>query len=86
MASEQVKGTLEGYALWALHRFMKCLGKKEGTAVTAIFDRWLEADAEHLERLGITLQQYWLELEAAGEEPPPSQTKKQQPRKPPGPN
>lgn len=85
MASKQVKGTLEGYALWALQRFMKCFGKKQGTAVTAIFDRWVEADAEYLERLGITLEQYWLELETTGDEPPPKQTKKRQ-RKPAGPN
>lgn len=68
--SHQAKGTLEGYALWALRRYMECFGKKEGTAVTAIFDRWLEQDAEYLATLGITLEQYWLDKAESGSEKP----------------
>lgn len=59
MAGRQVKGTLEGFALWAVERYARLTGKKEGSAVTAIVDRWLEAEASYLEGFGITLENYW---------------------------
>lgn len=87
MAGRQVKGTLEGFALWAVERYARLTGKKEGSAVTALVDRWLQADAAYLERLGITLEKYW---ESEGiepvEKPPGDRTERQPPAEPKKPN
>lgn len=58
MASKQIKGTVEGYSLWAFEQFAEVTGRKEATALAWIVDNWTELDKSRLAEMGITLETY----------------------------
>lgn len=55
MASKQLKGTVEGFTLWAFERFRAEMEWKEASALKWVLDKWVELDAERLRTLGIDL-------------------------------
>lgn len=57
--SDQIRGTLTGYHLWAFNRLMEADNKNPTEAIAIVMDHWLGSERkEFLDERGITRQAY----------------------------
>lgn len=62
----KVQTTLRGYSAWVIQRLMTIKGESLADVTKYLFDRWIDDNAEFLERFGLTHEHFMNAEEGRG--------------------